>query len=395
MPAPAGAELLRPYTKRKALLQRQAITTNDYGRQLRVINLAQLRENTRLIRSAVPASARLMAVVKADAYGHGAVQTARAVLEADADWLAVACVEEGVELREAGIDAPILVLGGSNPRAMAAAARHHITLALYTPEQVAQADEAAREADQPLEAHVKLDTGMGRIGARTPEEVIALREAFAAHPSVRLTGVFTHFADADGVDLSFTHTQLRRFEELTALLPDGLLRHCANSAAIHRLMPEAAFDMVRMGISLYGYPPVATDLPLKPCMRWEAEITHVKDIAPGDAVSYGCIFRAETPMRIATVACGYGDGYHRAATGGATVLIHGQRAPIVGRICMDQMMADVTDIPGVKAGDTAVLLGEDGSETVTAEDIARWSGTISYEVLLAATGRVHREWRES
>ena len=359
-----------------------------------MIDLHQIRENTRLLRGCVPATAGLLAVVKADAYGHGAAQTARAALEAGASWLAVACVEEGVELREAGIGAPILVLGGSGPRAMEAAARHAITLALYTPQQAAEAGKAAEAAGRPLDVHVKLDTGMGRIGARTAEEVVALREALARQPRVRLTGVFTHFADADGESLDFTREQLRRFEALSALLPEGILRHCANSASIHRLMPEAAFDLVRMGISLYGYPPVPTDLPLKPCMRWEAEVTHVKEIQPGDAVSYGCTFRAERPTRVATVACGYGDGYHRAATGRAEVLIRGHRAPVIGRICMDQMMADVTGFEDIAPGDTAVLLGTDGAETITAEDIARWSGTISYEILLAATGRVHREWTE-
>ena len=151
-------------------------------------------------------------------------------------------------------------------------------------------------------------------------------------------------------------------------------------------------DMVRMGISMYGYPPVETDMPLQPVMDWRTEVTFVKTLRPGDKVSYGCTFTADRPMVLATVSCGYGDGYHRAAGEGAEVLIHGQRAKVVGRICMDQMMADVTHIPGVKAGDVVTLMGRDGEACITAEDIARWAGTISYEVLLAATGRVPREW---
>ena len=151
-------------------------------------------------------------------------------------------------------------------------------------------------------------------------------------------------------------------------------------------------DMVRAGISMYGYPPVETDMPLEMVMDWRTRVTYVKDIQPGDTVSYGCTFRADKPMRVATIACGYGDGYHRAASGKAQVLIHGQRARVLGRICMDQMMADVTDIPGVVPGDTVTLMGRDGDACITAEDIARWAGTISYEVLLAATGRVPREW---
>ena len=208
---------------------------------------------------------------------------------------------------------------------------------------------------------------------------------------VRLTGAFTHFADADGDDMAFTQAQLERFRRLTAPLPAGVLRHCANSAAIHSL-PEAAMDMVRAGISMYGYPPVKTDMPLQPVMDWRAEVTYVKDIAPGDTVSYGRAYAADRPRRIATISCGYGDGYHRAASGRAQVLIRGHRAPVVGRICMDQMMADVTDVPDAAPGDLVTLMGRDGDERITAEDIAAWAGTISYEILLAATGRVPRVW---
>ena len=151
-------------------------------------------------------------------------------------------------------------------------------------------------------------------------------------------------------------------------------------------------DMVRAGISMYGYPPVATDLPLKPFLRWIAPVTHVKEIAPGDAVSYGCTYTADRPMRVATIACGYGDGYHRAASGKAEVILHGRRVPVIGRICMDQMMADVSAVPETRPGDEAILIGEDGEARITAEDVAAWAGTISYEVLLAATNRVDRIW---
>jgi len=209
---------------------------------------------------------------------------------------------------------------------------------------------------------------------------------------VKLTGAFTHFADADGDDMESAWAQLRRFEELLALLPDGLIRHCANSAAIHRMMPEAAFDMVRMGVSLYGFPPVETDCPLRPAMSWEAAVSHVKTVRPGDTVSYGRTWTAERETRVATVTCGYGDGYHRAASGKARALLHGKRVPVIGRICMDQMMLDVTDVPGVRPGDRAVLMGSDGGETITADELASWAGTISYEILLSAQERVGREW---
>ena len=232
---------------------------------------------------------------------------------------------------------------------------------------------------------------MGRIGARNAAEVQDVLSALEDEPLVHLTGAFTHFADADGADAAFTQEQFQRFEALTALLPRGIVRHAANSAAIHRYA-ATHLDMVRMGISMYGYAPVPESLPLLPVMRWYTEVTYVKELSAGDTVSYGRTFRADKPMRVATVAVGYGDGYHRAISGRGAVLIGGKRAPILGRVCMDQLMADVTHIPGVKAGDQVVLLGEQGGERITAEELASWAGTISYEVLLAPTSRVPRVW---
>ena len=361
--------------------------------QLRTIDLAALRRNIQLIRSAVPAGSRLLAVVKADAYGHGAVPVAKEALTAGADWLAVALVEEGLQLREAGIRAPILVLGAVGEQAAVSAARQGITVPLCSADAVPMLQRAAETAGRPLQLHLKLDTGMGRIGIRGEAEIRAALDALAQAPMLRLSGVFTHFADADGQDDVFTQEQLERFRRWTALLPAGLLRHCANSAAIHRLMPQAAYDMVRMGISMYGYPPVESELPLQPMLRWESEVSFVKQLPAGASVSYGCTWHAQRDSRIATIACGYGDGYHRAAGGRAQVLIHGRRVPVVGRICMDQMMADVTDLgTAVRPGDRVTLLGRDGEACISAEEIAGWAGTISYEVLLAATARVPRRW---
>lgn len=360
--------------------------------QLRTVDLDALRGNVRLLRETLPGGTRLLAVVKADAYGHGMVQVARAAIEAGAAHLAVATAEEGAALRHAGIgNVPVLVLGATTPDAARLGAAEGLTMTVCDPSMVRWMQDAARACGRQGLVHLKLDTGMGRIGARTEAEVAAVLDALSESPDVCLTGAFTHFADADGDDMAFTRAQLERFRRLTAPLPAGILRHCANSAAIQRL-PEAAMDMVRAGISMYGYPPVKTDMPLRPVMDWRAEITYVKDIAPGDTVSYGRTYAADRPRRIATISCGYGDGYHRAASGGAQVLIRGCRAPVVGRICMDQMMADVTDIPGAAPGDTVTLMGRDGDERITAEEIAAWAGTISYEILLAATGRVPRVW---
>ncbi|MBR4711363.1 MAG: alanine racemase [Clostridia bacterium] len=356
----------------------------------RLIDLAAIRGNVRALRTLVPARTGLLAVVKADAYGHGAVQVSRAALEAGASWLAVAHALEGVQLREAGIGAPILILGAATPADCRTAAAHGLTLTVCTPQHIRW----AREAGGPVDCHLKLDTGMGRIGARDEAEVRAVLDALADSPGVRLTGCFTHFADADGGDLAFTRTQLGRFRALSGLLPGGVTRHCANSAAIHRLMPEAAFDLVRMGVSLYGCPPVPSTVPLRPAMRWTAPVTYVKTIAAGEPVSYGCTWHASRETRVATVACGYGDGYHRAASGRAYALVHGCRVPVIGRICMDQMMLDVTDAPPVRAGDEATLLGRDGGACITADELASWADTISYEVLLAATARVSRRWTD-
>ena len=361
---------------------------------LRTIDLSALRENVRQIRASVPAETMVMAVVKADAYGHGIAPVAKNALAAGADWLAVARTDEGAVLRRAGVTAPVLVLGASTEQEIADGVVHGLTLAVGSAAKVRTLQKAAAGSGMPGLMHLKLDTGMGRIGARTADEVKEILAALAECPDVRMTGAFTHFADADGTDDAYTRMQLARFNDLLALLPSGVIRHCANSAAIHRY-PEAAMDMVRAGISMYGCPPVETDMPLQPVMNWCTAVTYVKTVQPGEKISYGCTFTADRPMTLATVACGYGDGYHRAATGRAEVIIHGRRAPVVGRICMDQMMVDVTGVEGVQAGDEVVLLGAQGDERITADELGAWSGTIGYEVLLAATDRVHRLWVNS
>ncbi len=358
---------------------------------VRTIDLEALRSNVRLLRRAIPEHTMLMAVVKADAYGHGIVQVAKNALHAGADWLAVARTDEGMVLRNAGVSAPILVLGAASGAEISDGVAHDLTLTVTDPLMVLSAQRHAGRLGKNALIHLKLDTGMGRIGIRTADEVKAVLQTMEKCPSVKMTGVFTHFADADGENPDYTLMQLDRFNELTSLLPKGVIRHCANSAAIHRY-PEAAMDMVRAGISMYGYPPIPVELPLRPVMDWRSAVTYVKRIQPGDKVSYGCTFTADKPMTLATVACGYGDGYHRSASGRAQVIIRGRRCPVVGRICMDQMMADVSELSDVEPGDEAILIGREGDCSITAENLGAWSGTISYEVLLAATERVHRRW---
>ena len=358
---------------------------------IRTIDLAVLRSNVRLLKESLPDGTRLMAVVKADAYGHGIVPAARNALRAGASWLAVARTYEGIMLREAGIDAPILVLGAASGLEIREGVRYRLTLTVTDPRMVHAVQRHAAAQETQGDIHLKLDTGMGRIGVRTAEEVQEILAAMAECPAVRLTGVFTHFADADGDDDAYTEQQLERFNELSCPLPEGIIRHCANSAAIHRY-PEAAFDMVRAGISMYGYPPVETAMPLRPVMDWRTAVTYVKQLQSGDKISYGCTYTTEKPIKVATVACGYGDGYHRCASAKAEVIIQGVRCPVIGRICMDQMMVDVSAIEDAQPGDEVILIGQSGTEVITANDLGRWSDTISYEVLLAATERVHRKW---
>jgi len=358
---------------------------------VRTIDLAILRENVRLIRENLPQTALLMAVVKADAYGHGIVPVAKNALFAGASWLAVARTDEGIILRDAGIHAPILVLGAASGQEIGDGVKFDLTLTVTDPRMIYAVQRHASAQGKRGDIHIKLDTGMGRIGVRTEDEVRELISAAAVCPNVELTGVFTHFADADGDADDYTITQLERFRRLSALLPQSIIRHCANSAAIHR-HPDSVFDMVRLGISMYGYPPVDTCLPIRPVMDWRTAVTYVKTLLPGEKVSYGCTFTADCEMKIATVACGYGDGYHRCASGKAEVIIHGVRCRVIGRICMDQMMVDVTEVEDVAPGDEVILIGADGNETITADELGSWSNTISYEVLLAATERVHRRW---
>ena len=358
---------------------------------VKTIDLSILRQNISLIRSEIPAGTKLLAVVKADAYGHGIVQVAHNAIAAGADYLAVARTDEGLMLRSADIHAPILVLGASSELEIRDGVQQGLTLTVSGPRMIQAVEKWAVKTGRMGLIHLKIDTGMGRIGVRTKEEIQAVLDMIKACPDVCLTGAFTHFADADGESDEYTRMQLEKFRRLTELLPEGVIRHCANSAAIHRY-PEAAMDMVRAGISMYGYPPVQTELPLKPVMSWQTAVTHVKNVQAGEKISYGCTFTAPAPMKLATVACGYGDGYHRIASGKAEVLIRGRRCPVVGRICMDQMMVDVTSIENVRPGDEVILIGESGGNAITAEDLARWCGTISYEVLLAATERVHCKW---
>lgn len=365
-------------------------------RNQRTVDLSAIEHNMRQLRSAVPKTAKMMAVVKADGYGHGAVETAKAALKGGADMLAVASAEEGAELRWKGIIAPILVLGAVTSSQVIAGVKNGLIQTVCSPDMVSLCEKAAASLNKQTEVHLKIDTGMGRIGIRSEAERDAVISSINESRYVKLTGVFTHFSDADGDQNgeAYTRLQFRRFLDLTRVFPDDITRHCCNSASIHRF-PEMALDMVRAGISLYGYPPVPSNLDLMPCMRWTALLSFVKILSPGEYISYGRTYRTERNIRVGTVTCGYGDGYHRAAGAKGYVLIHGKKAKILGRVCMDQMLVDLTDIPDAKAGDEVVIMGESNHQTISAEDIASWCDTISYEILLSAGRRVERVYISS
>ena len=360
------------------------------------INLSALRHNISAIKSRVAEGAKFCAVVKADAYGHGAVAVAREAVAQGADYLAVAVLSEAVKLREAGFTTPILILGPTQPQEADVVVRYRITQAVFTVEQAAALAAAALRQHTHAKVHLAVDTGMGRIGVR-PGNAGAVAAAIAGLPGIWLEGMFSHFASADSKDKMYAAEQFRRFQEAVAAVEArGIkleLRHIANSAAILE-MPETHLDMVRAGIILYGLWPsdeVEHVIDLRPVMKVKARLSCVKDYHPGETVSYGRTFMAAREMRVGTLPVGYADGYTRLYAGKAVVEIKGQRVPVVGRICMDQCMVDVTDVNGARVGDEAVLFG---SPTLTADEAAGWLGTINYEVVCMISPRVPRVYVE-
>ena len=353
------------------------------------MDLGAIASNTRVLRQAIAPTPHMMAVVKANAYGHGLIPVAKTALENGADHLGVAVPEEGEALRNAGITAPILVLGPVNAKGAEASARFGLIQTVFDRERVRMLEDTAAKLDVTAQVHLKLDTGMGRIGVRTKEELLSVLREIEACPHVRLVGAFTHFADADGETEDYSRAQIAAFEEMRALLPQDILFHAAASAAGVRY-PQARYQMVRQGISLYGCPPTPESPKLTPALSWHTEVAYVKTLPPGASVSYGRTYTAEKETRVATLPVGYGDGYHRVLSNKASVLIGGKRCPVIGRVCMDQIMADVSALPpeDCRIGAPVVLLGRQGSEEITAEELGAWAGTISYEMLLAPSPRV-------
>jgi alanine racemase len=364
------------------------------------VDLGAVEANTAAMLSA-SGGARLCAVVKADGYGHGSVDVARAALAGGASWLAVALVEEGRILREAGVDAPILVLSEPPPDVMAEALEADLTPTIYTPTGVASAAlaVAARRPESPWPVHLKIDTGMHRVGA-LPGDAVQVAQLIAAEPGLALAGTFTHLAVADEPDRPETAEQLDRFErvlaELAAAGIDPGLRHAANTAG-SLAHPRAHFDMVRVGIALYGIAPtpaLSGSVDLRPAMSLHAEVTMVKHLSAGDGVSYGLRHVFDRPATVAIVPLGYADGVpRRLGLTGGEVLIGGVRRPIRGVVTMDQTIVEVSGGPDVAPGDPIVLLGAQGSECITAREWADRLDTIPYEVVCGFSVRLPRRVR--
>lgn len=362
-----------------------------YRPTVAIVDLDAIRRNVRSVR---PASAALMAVVKADGYGHGALPVARAAIEAGATWLAVALVEEGVALRDGGIEAPVLVLSefprGSEVDALMA----RLTPTVVTPEGVDAIAAASRSSGRRVAVHVKVDTGMHRVGVWPPGDALALARRIA-EADLDLEGVFTHFPCADADDALTAEqaaTLVRVVDDLRAAGLAPSIVHAANSAAAIR-GAHLHLDAVRIGAALYGLDPGEGLIGgLEPAMALRSRITYVRRIPAGAAVSYGHRYRVARDSTIATVPMGYGDGYPRAASPGAQVLIGGRRFPIAGTITMDHLLVDCGD-EQVRPDDEVVLLGEQQGERITAEEIAAHAGTIGYEIVTRVSPRVPREYR--
>jgi len=357
------------------------------------VDTAALRENAAAIVGHVGAGCAVMAMVKADAYGHGATVAARAFIEGGAGWLGVSSPEEALALRAAGIEAPLLNVNWTPPQRYAALVGAGVEMALWDASAVAGLTEAARGAGRAARVHLKVDTGMHRLGAERDRLAELITAVAASGGAVELSGVFTHFADADAPDLEFTELQNRGLLEAWARIVDSTgrtpLRHAANSAATLRLA-AAHHDLVRPGIALYGYPPPhATGIvALRPAMTVRARVTRVSTVRPGESVGYGRSWTATRPTRVAVVAAGYADGMRRDQANRGSVLIKGVRCPLLGRVSMDQISVDVGEVDALQPGEPATLFGPGA---LTADHVAAVSGTVCYEILCGISARVVRQ----
>ncbi len=368
-----------------------------YSRVYATVNLDAVASNMKSMRENLPASTLIMGSVKADGYGHGSVPIAKTI-EPYVFGYAVATIDEGIILRRHGINKTILILGVTHESRYEELLRYDIRTAMFQYEKAKKLSDLALKQGKKAVVHLALDTGMSRIGMKADREHAKEAAAIAALEGIEVEGLFTHFARADETDKSAYEEQYRRYKEFLGYLEElGVkipIRHCSNSAGIVESLESNHMDMVRAGIAIYGmYPSDEVDhnsVKLTPAMEIKSCITYIKEIEAGTAVSYGGTFVADHTMKVATIPVGYGDGYVRSLSGKGDVLIHGKRAAILGRICMDQFMVDVTDIPDVQEDDEVTLLGSDGAECITMEELAEKSGGFHYEMICDIGKRIPR-----
>lgn len=368
----------------------------EYQRVVAEINLDNIANNVREVKKRVGENTKVLAVVKADAYGHGAVEVSKVALYNGADWLGVATCEEGIQLRKHSIFVPVLLLGYTPAARVDEVILNGLTQTVFSYDMALDFSDAAVKLKKSVDVHIKIDTGMGRIGFLPNEENLRRICEISKLPNINITGIYTHFATADEEDKSFTINQYERFmymaENTEKMLGRKIIKHTANSGAIIDL-PEFKLDMVREGIILYGLYPsdkVLKNINILPCMTIRSNVSYVKEMPEGASIGYGRTFFTKRKSYIATIPVGYADGYARAMSNSAFVIINGKKAPVVGNVCMDQFMADVTDIGDVKTGDSVILMGEENGIKISADDIAKIQKTISYEVLCSVGKRVPR-----
>lgn len=369
------------------------------------ISLGAICDNVRRIREWVGPDVRVVAVVKANAYGHGLAKCAQAALAGGAGMLGVAIPLEAAMLRQAGIGAPVLVMGGCVPEDAPTLVASGAHVACATTELLDALRLCAAKAGACVPVHMKIDTGMGRLGVDVTEVGTWVRRIAAAAPFVSLAGVFTHFATADEDDSGPARTQLAAFraavEDVRPYLPDTLMVHAANSPGIVRIREAFSAEnwpgvhtAVRAGLLVYGVPPVADCPDVRPALSLKARVTQARNVPAGRAISYGGTFTTSRPSRLALVPLGYADGYSRANSNRAFVLLRGRRAPVAGRVCMDQFVVDATDT-GAEVGDEVVLIGRQGGEEITVNELARWGGTVHHEVLARLGERLPRVYPDA
>ncbi len=371
----------------------------SYQRVWAEVDLDAIWENMVHMKENIAENTKILAVIKTDGYGHGGVPIAKMLEQLDFMFgYAAATYEEAHVLREAGVKKPILILGYTFPYCYEELIREEIRPAVYRRDTVEELAAAAAKVGKKAKVHIKVDTGMGRIGITPDEEGLEFVRFLIEHPELEVEGIFTHFAKSDEADKTSANHQLELFQNFIDKIQTELgitipVKHCSNSAAILE-MPQANMDMVRAGITTYGLYPseeVSKDIvPLRAAMSLYSHIVYCKMIHAGQSVSYGGLFTAQKDTRVATIPVGYGDGYPRSLSGRGYVLIHGKRAPILGRVCMDQFMVDISEIPEAMDGDKVTLLGMDGTERITAEELGELSGRFNYEFVCDLGKRIPR-----